>query len=538
MSRAPSAAPSAAPSDAPTASAGAGSAAALEVRGLSKSFGANRVLRDLAFALRPGAVTALLGENGSGKSTLVKVLAGVHAPDGGELAVHGEPLALPLTPDRARAAGLRFLHQDLGLVEELTVADNLALTLRERRPALAPVNRRAEAARAAELLDAFAVAAPAGAHVADLPASQRGMLAVARVFGDVGATPVVFLDEPTAALAADDVARLYTAVRRIAERGASVVLISHRLEEVLEVADQILVLRDGRLVADRPNQGLTVARLVEDMTGRPPAPVDTAAPSPAAGEPVLAVRGLRGARLHGVDLELHPGEVLGVTGLVGCGRSELARIVGGSQRPAGGAVEVDGRPRTFRSAADAIAAGIVSVPQNRHLQGVILDLTVRENLTLGDLRPVSGRWAVSGARERAEARRLIEEFDIRPGDPEADVRSLSGGNQQKVALARAVRLAPRVLVLDEPSQGIDIGAREGIARVVRRLSEDGVAVLLATSDLDELMDLADRVVVLDRGRVTATVPMAGTGRAELFHAITASAGAPAAGSAAQKGTAA
>ncbi len=321
-------------------------------------------------------------------------------------------------------------------------------------------------------------------------------------------------------------ARLYAAVRRIAAAGASVVLISHRLEEVLEVADQVLVLRDGRLVADRPNQGLTVAQLVEDMTGRPLAAAVGSGPEPATGEPALAVRGLRGARLHGVDLEVHPGEVLGVTGLVGCGRSELARILGGSQRPTGGSVEVGGEARQFRSAADAIAAGVVSVPQNRHLHGVILDLNIRENLTLGDLRPVSGRWSINAERERAEALRLIAEFDIRPAEPEAAVRELSGGNQQKVALARAVRLAPKVLVLDEPSQGIDIGAREGIARVVRRLREEGVAVLLATSDLDELMDLADRVVVLDRGRVAAVHRLADTGRDALFHAVTTSGGSP------------
>ncbi|WP_131742832.1 ATP-binding cassette domain-containing protein, partial [Actinomadura roseirufa] len=238
------------------------------------------------------------------------------------------------------------------------------------------------------------------------------------------------------------------------------------------------------------------------------------------GAPALSVRGLRGHRLDGVDLDLHGGEVLGLTGLVGCGRSELARIACGAQRPHAGTVTIGGTPARLRSPADAIARGVAAVPQNRHRHGVLLDLTVRENLTLGDLGPVSRRGAIRRERERAEAARLTAEFDIRPADPEAAVRTLSGGNQQKVALARAVRLAPRVLVLDEPTQGVDIGARAAIGRVVRRLRAEGVAVLLATSDLDELMDLADRVVVLDRGRVAATLRPSEAGRDALFHAVT------------------
>nr|WP_237419140.1 sugar ABC transporter ATP-binding protein [Kitasatospora sp. SID7827] len=495
--------------------------------GLSKSFGSHRVLRELSFRLRPGTVTALLGENGSGKSTLVKVLAGVHTPDPAAhtgLRIAGQDVPLPLDPARARAAGLRFLHQDLGLVGELTVAENLALTLEGTGRALAPVSRRAEAERAARLLAAFDVRVRADAHVADLSASQQGMLAVARVFGDVppGVRPVVFLDEPTAALAADDVARLYTAVRRLTAEGASVVLISHRLEEVLEVADHVLVLRDGQLVADQPNAGLTADLLVEQLTGRPfeRAPGGPGAGADRAGAPLLSVRGLTGARLRGVDLDLHAGEVLGVTGLVGCGRSELARILAGAQRPTGGRILLNGTEHRFGGPAAALAAGIASVPQNRHREGVLLGLTVRENLTLGDLRPVTRRGLLRRRLERAEAERLIAEFDIRPPEPEAVLAELSGGNQQKVALARAVRLRPAVLVLDEPSQGIDIGAREHVARTVRALRDRGAGVLLAGSDLDELMELADRVLILDRGRPSAVLDLDGTGRDALFHAVT------------------
>jgi ribose transport system ATP-binding protein len=482
---------------------------ALSVSHVSKTFGATRALDDVSLSFKPGRVTALLGENGSGKSTLIKVLSGAHAPDKGSasVAVGGQSRSLPLTPRQSHELGLRFLHQDLGLVPEATVADNVAFYEGFLSPPLRPLQRQAERDRTGELLARFEVKASPDSYVADLSPSEQTMVAIARAFGpeDGQARRIVVLDEPTAALPGDEVERVFRAIRRARQSGAAIILVSHRLEEVLDVADEVAVLRDGRVVASRPVEGLGADDLIELMLGHGlerSGGSDTAAGGH--GDGLLRVRGLTGRRLRDVGFDLRAGEVLGVAGLVGSGRSELARLVSGAQRPATGTIEVDGAARVFDGPYAALAAGIVAVPQNRKRDGVILDMTVKENLTLGDLRPVSrrgGLGAINNAKERAEAAELIRRFDIRPPRPEALLRSLSGGNQQKVAIARAVRLGPRVLILDEPTQGVDVGARGEIGAIVTDLKRQGVAIVLATSDVDELLELADRVLILDRGRL-------------------------------------
>lgn len=487
--------------------------AALAVSHVSKTFGVTRALDDVSLSFRSGQVTALLGENGSGKSTLIKVLSGAHVPDRGaaSVTVRGLTRPLPLTPRQSHDLGLRFLHQDLGLVHEATVADNVAFYEGFLSQALRPLRRQGERARTRALLDRFEVKAGPDSYVADLSPSEQTMVAIARAFGlEDQDGRIVVLDEPTAALPGDEVERVFRAIRRARQSGAAVILVSHRLEEVLEIADEVAVLRDGRAVASRPVSGLGADDLIELMLGHGLERSGGAVTATEGGsEALLRVRGLSGRRLRDVTFDLRPGEVVGVMGLVGSGRSELARLLSGAQRPAAGTIEVDGTPRTFDGPYAALAAGIVAVPQNRKRDGVILDMTIRENLTLGDLRPVSRRGPLGGihtARERAEATELIHRFDIRPPQPEAPLRSLSGGNQQKVAIARAVRLGPRVLVLDEPTQGVDVGARSEIGAIVTDLKRGGVALVLATSDVDELLELADWVLVLDRGRLRDVLP--------------------------------
>ena len=282
------------------------------------------------------------------------------------------------------------------------------------------------------------------------------------------------------------------------------------------------MLRDGHVVADRPLGSLEVRGLVELMLGRPleSKPVVRSAPQPIRREPLLSGRGLFGKRLHSVDIDIYPGEVVGIAGLIGSGRSELARLLAGAQRPVAGTFVSGGRRLSLRSAHDAIANGIVSVPQDRRREGCLLDLSLRENLTLGDLSPFSRRSRLSRRRERVEVARLIEAFDIRPREPERPLRLFSGGNQQKAALARAVRLNPRMLVLDEPTQGIDIGAREEIGTIVRRLRGEDVAIVLASSDSEELLELADRVIVLHRGRIATTIAQHELTRDRLAVALT------------------
>ncbi|WP_261555655.1 sugar ABC transporter ATP-binding protein [Frankia tisae] len=495
----------------------------LSISGVSRSFGATRALDDVSLTFPGGSVTALLGENGSGKSTLIKILAGVLAPDPGRAAlrVREAEVALPLSPARAHALGLRFLHQDLGLMGEATVADNIGLYSGYLSRALTPLRSGQERRRAALLLERFEVRASPDDYVCDLSLSDQTMVAIARAFEDADgdASRILVLDEPTAALPDDEVDRVFGAIRRARDAGAAVILVSHRLEEVLQIADRVAVLRDGRLVRQRPVAGLAAGDLVEMMIGKDLTEYESA---PTAvdelHQPIVIGRGLHGRRLAGVDIEIYPGEVLGVGGLVGSGRSELTRILGGAQRPRRGTLEVGGRPRSYAAPHAAVADGIVTVPQNRRRDGVLGELTVRENLTLGDLRSLT-RWSmIDRAREKAEARTLIEQFDIRPRELEFPVRLLSGGNQQKVAIARAVRLRPRVLVLDEPTQGIDVGARREVAGIIRRLKADGMAIVLGTSDGDELLDLADRALILDRGRTRRVFGPGELTRSRLTHA--------------------
>jgi ribose transport system ATP-binding protein len=481
-------------------------AVALSVQGVSKTFGVTRALDDVFLAFRAGQITALLGENGSGKSTLIKILAGAYTPDPGHATatVRGEGVPLPLSAEQSHRLGLRFLHQDLGLVLEASIADNVALYDGFVSPSLA-LRRREERRRTAALLERFEVTADPDAIVADLSPSEQTMVAIARAFGDETRWPerVVVLDEPTAALPGDEVARVFRAIRRACRAGAAIILVSHRLDEVLEVGDRVAVLRDGRVVAEESLEGLGADDLIAMMLGHALVRAD---PDLRGGEErshdaLFRVTDLARDRVRGVSFALKAGEVLGIAGLVGSGRSELVRLLGGVQRPTAGTIGLAGETKRFSEPSEAVAAGVVTVPQNRRRDGVILEMTISENLTLGDLGAVSWKGSIRPRQERAEAQALIERFDIRPPLLALPLRLLSGGNQQKVAIARAVRLNPRVLLLDEPTQGVDVGARSEIGEIIVSLKRAGVGIVLASSDLDELLELADRVIVLDRGRV-------------------------------------
>ncbi|HWI22471.1 MAG TPA: sugar ABC transporter ATP-binding protein [Baekduia sp.] len=482
----------------------------LYVKGISKAFAGTQALDDVTAHFPRGSITALLGQNGSGKSTLIKILAGFYSPDGdGQVTIGGVDLDLPVNPRLAHAAGLRFLHQDLGLVAEHSIADNFAFADRYEARMLGRIRQRRENARVARALERFGIDAKPGTMVANLTPTERTMVAIARAFIDEKDAPeirsnVIIMDEPTASLPASEVDRVFGALEHVRDAGGTVVFVSHRIDEVLRIADRLVVLRDGKMVTDRSMEGLKAPDVVTLIIGHSVERgfSDREAPSP---EVVLEARGLTGRRLKDVDLELHRGEILGVTGLLGCGRSELARIVAGAQPAAAGTLVVDGEPIRFTSPRDAIAAGIGFVPQERRSHGCIPDMSVRENLTLSGLGHYwRGGWLRQG-EERSEAWNVIEEFDIRPADPDRAVAKLSGGNQQKAVVAKWTRLKPRVLVLDEPTQGVDIGAKREIASIARDLADQGVAVLVGSSDVDELVELCDRVLVLNRGEIVADV---------------------------------
>ncbi|MGE0066754.1 MAG: sugar ABC transporter ATP-binding protein [Solirubrobacterales bacterium] len=483
----------------------------LTIHGLSKTFAGQRALADVSMSFPAGAITALLGHNGSGKSTLIKILAGFYAPDEDSVTeVYDRQLKLPVTPHDAHEAGLRFMHQDLALVDELTIADNFAFVDRFRTHGeLGPISRRREHRRVAEVLAVFGIDESPGRRVGDLDSTTKTIIGMARAVQDSRTDKddirhhVLFLDEPTAALPAGEVDRVLEVVRGIRDRGGAVVLVSHRIDEVLRIADRVVVLRDGRVVAEREREGLSSDMLVELIIGgkasddgrRVGAPTDQVA---------LQVRGLRGPRLEGLDFDVRSGEIVGIAGLVGCGRSELTRILAGAQRADAGECTLGGEPFEPKTPAEAIAHGVAYVPQDRRGAGCITAMSLQENLSLGTLGRFYKRGWLSLREERRATTSSIQSFNIKPPDPRRLVAYFSGGNQQKAVVARAVNRAPQLLVLDEPMQGIDIGAKREVAQIVRDLADEGVAVVVGSTDAADLVGLCDRVLVLNRGSLAAT----------------------------------
>jgi ribose transport system ATP-binding protein len=486
-------------------------ATGLVIQAMSKTFVGTRALKDVSAHFPQGKITALLGQNGSGKSTLIKILAGFYHPDeGGRVLVNGQELPLPVHPRQAHGAGLRFLHQDLGLVQDLSVADNFSLVNGFGAGPVSLIRDRAHHRKVKSVLDRLSINVSPAAPVKSLTPTERTMIAIARamadeMLADSATASVLILDEPTASLPASEVDEVFRALRYAREAGATVIFVSHRLDEVVRLADHLVVLRDGEVVADEAMSELTESDIVHRILGHE---LEEAAAHQerTAGDPVIEARSLSGSRLRGVDVTIRAGEIVGVTGLLGCGRSELARLLTGAQQPAGGELLVNGKPATFSSPRDAIAAGIVCVPQDRRNQGCIPALSVRHNITLSDVGSFFQAGVLRQDRERAEVRAVIEQFDIRPAQSERPMAQLSGGNQQKAVIAKWTRLEPRVLVLDEPTQGVDIGAKNEIAVIITALAERGVAIVVGSSDFDELVGLCDRVLVLNRGDLVADVP--------------------------------
>ncbi|MGO1183431.1 MAG: sugar ABC transporter ATP-binding protein [Micrococcaceae bacterium] len=483
---------------------------ALRLHRVSKTFTGQKALDEVTLDIPRGKVTALLGMNGSGKSTLIKILAGVYDPDpGSALSIGDREYSLPLTPQRAHDAGLRFLHQDLGLIEMLTVADNFALADGfAAKGMFAPINRRRHHDHAERILSMLAVDVSPNRLVRDLSPSERTMVAIARAFQSEEATVeslrqrVLVLDEPTASLPAHEADRVLEMVESLRAHGGTAVYVSHRIEEVMRVADQVAILRDGRLVVDEPLGETSTSALVAKIVGRQLTPAPLRDATVREGGVLVTVNDLSGHRLQGVNLSVRSGEILGVTGLMGCGRSELVRVLAGAQQPEAGSMTLEGQNYAPKDPAEAIFAGITCVPQNRRRDGVVLDLSVAENLTLGRVKQFA-RWAaVDRDAEQTHVQRLMTEYLVKAATPMASVRTLSGGNQQKVVVARAASSQPRLLVLDEPSQGVDALAKQEIANVLRGLADTGVAILVASTDYDDFPGLVDRVVILDRGRVS------------------------------------
>jgi ribose transport system ATP-binding protein len=473
-----------------------GDAPLLRVRRLSKTFAGTKALNDICFDLHRGEVLAIVGQNGSGKSTLVKVLAGVHQADpGGEIDVsavgHG-----------ARREQLHFIHQDLGLIEQLSTTENLDLSRRLRLRDLLPGRRRGEHERAAMLVRRAGAAIDVRSPIARLSPAERTIVALARAMdGWPRPDSVLVLDEPTASFHSSETERLFDAIRHVRDAGAGVLFISHRLDEIRAIADRVIVLRDGCSVLEVPVDEADDATLVRAMVG---SEINGRSERDASafGDVRLKATGLGGMRLADVSLSVKAGEILGVGGVLGSGREELGSLLFGSVRRRSGSVEVDGKRLRAGDVVDAIGAGMGLVPANRAQQGALLLMNVRENLTLAGLRSVQRRFGwIPRRTEQAEATRWARAIDLRPLDPERPMAQLSGGNQQKVVLAKWLRTMPNVLVLDEPTAGVDVGAKASIYELVRDAAGQGTAVVISSSDTKELAEVCDRVVVLNGGCV-------------------------------------
>ena len=479
-------------------------AAILAVRGVTKRFAGVLALDDVSLDFAPGEVHALVGENGAGKSTLIKLLTGVYAPDEGQVVYRGEPVTFARPLD-AQAAGISTIYQEVNLVPLLSVAGNLFLG-HEPTNALGLVDFGRMAREARLTLARYGIDVDVTRPVREFGLGVQQMVAVARAIS--ADHRVVIMDEPTSSLEPREVDRLIEVVERLRRDGVSVVYVSHRLDEVYRLCDTVSVLRDGRLVHTGPVSQITRLELVSKMLGRPMAEVARARTRFSGHDlardarPVLRATGLTRRRvLEHVSVEALEGEVVGLAGLLGSGRSETAKAIYGAQPLDGGSVEIDGVPIRMGSPRAALAAGVALIPEDRKADGIIPSLSVRDNIVLAALPRLSRAGFVSDGRQDALVEGLMTRLRIKAASPDQRVGELSGGNQQKVLLARVLCTSPRVLILDDPTRGIDIGAKAEIQALVSELSETGLAVLLISSELEEVVEGADRIVVLRDGAV-------------------------------------
>ena len=472
----------------------------LSMRGIRKSFPGVQALRGVDLDVHAGEVLALLGENGAGKSTLMKVLGGAHRADAGVLEMDGVEVSFG-SPQEARAAGIAVIHQEFNLVPGLTAAENIFLGQEATRAGF--VARGEERRRAADLFRRLGVAIDLDTPCSRLTTAQQQLVEIARALARD--TRIVVMDEPTAALTAGEVSRLFEIIRDLQSRGIAVIYISHRLDEIFALADRVVVLRDGRNVGTRPLEGLGRKELIEMMVGRELAdeyPRRTTAPGPVR----LVVSGLcRGKAVRDVSFTVRAGEILAIAGLVGAGRTETLRLIFGADRRHAGEFILDGRRLDIRSPRDAIAAGIGLLTEDRKLQGLVLGQSVRNNFALPNLGPLSQFGFVDGRREREAFGRHVDQLRIKVPHQDERARNLSGGNQQKVVLAKWLERDCEVLFFDEPTRGIDVGARHEIYLLMNELAARGKAIVMVSSELPEVLGLADRILVMHEGRITGEI---------------------------------
>jgi inositol transport system ATP-binding protein len=487
--------------------------AALEALNISKSFAGVKALVDVSLTLEAGEVHALMGENGAGKSTLMKVLAGLHQPDSGEIRLAGRPVVLH-SPRQAIRSGIAMIHQELMPIPDLSVAENILLGRERASRLLGWIDRRALRSEARRLLDILGVDLPLAAKMRRLSVAQVQTVEIARALGQQA--NVLIMDEPTAAISDREVEALFRAIAVLKQRGVAIVYITHKMDEVFRIADSITVLRDGAHVRTCPAGKLDSQSLIRLMVGRS---LGAAAPGPSAahGNAALSVRGLsRSGALQNVSFDVRAGEVLGITGLMGAGRTELLSAIFGLAPAESGEILVAGRPIRIRRPADAIRHGIGMVSEDRKRYGLVPTMSMRQNMTLAALADCCVGPFIHRGKEAAVVGKSVRDFHIMAADGRQAVGQLSGGNQQKVVIARTLLSGPSILLLDEPTRGIDVGAKAEVYALVRRLAGDGKAVVLVSSELPELLLLSDRLLVMRQGSIAAELNPLQTSQEEVL----------------------
>jgi inositol transport system ATP-binding protein len=505
----------------------------LRMEHITKRFPGVLALDDVSFEVAPGEAHGLLGENGAGKSTLLKILSGAYVPDAGSIAFAGRDIALE-TPLAAQQLGIVTIYQEFNLIPTMTVAENMFLCREPGRGQF--ISWKRMVAATAEQLAHLGLNIDPLAPVSDLSVGEQQMIEIARALSMQ--SRLIVMDEPTSALSEQEVDRLFRIVAELKSRGISVIFVTHRLNEVMRVCDRVTVLRDGRRVGSGAVGELKIDDFVKLMVGRSQDQLFTRlgdARTP--GAVMLEVHGLSRARdpanphatvLHDISLEVRAGEIVGIAGLMGAGRTEVARSIFGADPREGGTISVGGNAVTIRSPEDAIRAGIGLVPEDRKQQALFLDLAVRHNLAISSLRQLSwGGWFVSDRAETALVERFRKTLDIRMASADTKIADLSGGNQQKVVLARWLALGPKVLIVDEPTRGIDIAAKAEVHQQLDKLARAGIAIVAISSELPEVLAISDRIVTMREGRVTGSVPRDSASEESLMHLMAVAAPQPA-----------
>jgi len=484
----------------------------IEMKGIDKSFGTNQVLKNAGFFLKDGEIHALMGENGAGKSTLMKILTGVYTRDAGTVLVDGQEVVYK-SPQEAEKAGIVFIYQEINSLFDLTVEENLFMG-KEITKGFGICDKKAMRAKAREVMDKMGVNIDVGATMSDLSVGQQQMVEICKAL--MADAKVLIMYEPTAALTQSETEILFEVINSLRAKGVSIVYISHRMEEIFELCDRITILRDGQYIDTKYIKDITMDDVVQMMIGRE---IGERYPKRDCkiGAEVLRVEGLSHEKFfRDVSFSVHAGEVLGVSGLMGAGRTEIMHTIFGSYPSAGGKIFIDGFEHTIRNPREAIAAGIGFITEDRKTEGLLLEKSISENIEICNLGKTSNK-GVRNTQKRSElVKKGIEEFRIRCFGPDHECHNLSGGNQQKVVLAKWIYTDPKILILDEPTRGVDIGAKKEIYSVINDLAARGVAVIMVSSELPEVLGMSDRIMVVHEGHVTGIIDAATADQAKVM----------------------